>query len=309
MHISVLDPIGRAIERTSQILFKPFDIGKWFTMGFCAFLAYLGEGGGGSPGNFFTGRGGPGGRGGPARIGPWIQANLSLIIACAILGLALIIGLGALFTWIRSRGKFMFLDGIVRNHGAVVEPWRTFRPLGNSLFGFSFLLGLLGMFAVLIVVAIGAGLAWPDIRAGRFGTDAWIAVTVGGLLFLVTIFILMVINFLLEDFVIPAMYLRDQRVLEAWATVRHEILPGNLWPIVLFLPDEDRPGDRDCDDRRTGDLRHLLSGRAAISGERDPAAADRLRPLLHALLRRAVRSAVAVFRTRWLAAALCHLRL
>ena len=30
--ISVLEPIGAAIEKTKQILFQPFDIGKWFTL-------------------------------------------------------------------------------------------------------------------------------------------------------------------------------------------------------------------------------------------------------------------------------------
>ena len=46
MNISVVDPIGQSLKRTSEILFKPFDLRKWFVLGFCAFLAYLGEGGG-----------------------------------------------------------------------------------------------------------------------------------------------------------------------------------------------------------------------------------------------------------------------
>jgi hypothetical protein len=45
--ISVTDPISPALERVKQILFRPFDLGKWFTIGFCAWLAMLGEGGGG----------------------------------------------------------------------------------------------------------------------------------------------------------------------------------------------------------------------------------------------------------------------
>ena len=34
------------MERVKQMLFRPFDLGKWFVIGFCAWLAYLGEGGG-----------------------------------------------------------------------------------------------------------------------------------------------------------------------------------------------------------------------------------------------------------------------
>ena len=42
--ISVIEPIGAAFEKTKEILFKPFDIGKWFVIGFCAWLATLGNG-------------------------------------------------------------------------------------------------------------------------------------------------------------------------------------------------------------------------------------------------------------------------
>ena len=38
MRISVIDPISPAIERTKLVLFQPFDLGKWFKLGFCAFL-------------------------------------------------------------------------------------------------------------------------------------------------------------------------------------------------------------------------------------------------------------------------------
>jgi hypothetical protein len=45
--ISVTEPVSPALERVKAMLFKPFDLGKWFTIGFCAWLALLGEGGSG----------------------------------------------------------------------------------------------------------------------------------------------------------------------------------------------------------------------------------------------------------------------
>ena len=42
---SVTEPISQAYERTAAMLFKPFEIRKWFVLGFAAFLAQLGEGG------------------------------------------------------------------------------------------------------------------------------------------------------------------------------------------------------------------------------------------------------------------------
>ena len=39
--VSVIDPISQAIDWVKIMLFKPFDLGKWFVIGFCAWLAYL----------------------------------------------------------------------------------------------------------------------------------------------------------------------------------------------------------------------------------------------------------------------------
>jgi hypothetical protein len=64
---SVTEPISQAYERTVQMLFKPFDIKKWFVLGFAAFLSQLGEGGGGGGNNInipTPGGGGGGGGGG-----------------------------------------------------------------------------------------------------------------------------------------------------------------------------------------------------------------------------------------------------
>ena len=59
MDISVSAPIGNAVNRTVLILFKPFNLGKWFVLGFCAWLAYFGERG--SVLSFNFGGGGTGG--------------------------------------------------------------------------------------------------------------------------------------------------------------------------------------------------------------------------------------------------------
>ena len=48
--ISVTAPVGQALDRVKRMLFQPFDLGKWFVIGFCAWLAGLGESGGGGGG-------------------------------------------------------------------------------------------------------------------------------------------------------------------------------------------------------------------------------------------------------------------
>ena len=39
--VSVIDPITPAIERAKIMLFRPFELKRWFVIGFCAWLAYL----------------------------------------------------------------------------------------------------------------------------------------------------------------------------------------------------------------------------------------------------------------------------
>ena len=41
MKIRYIEPLSRAIERSTQICFRPFDIGKWFVLGFACWLARL----------------------------------------------------------------------------------------------------------------------------------------------------------------------------------------------------------------------------------------------------------------------------
>lgn len=235
MTISVTEPISKALQRTGKVLFKPFDIGKWFLLGFCAFLARCGEQGGGF--NFPNPGGGGGGRGGgpsTQQVQQWFTANLPWIIGIAAAILIVIVIISLLVLWLRSRGTFMFTDGIVRNRGAVSEPWRAFRHHGNSLFGFSILLTLTALLVYAAILGIGALIAWSDIKAQQWGAGAVSAIIICLLLFFMTGVFFAIVTFLLNDFVVPTMYLRGVNVMDGWSIVRQELLPGNVGVIVLF---------------------------------------------------------------------------
>jgi len=236
MAISVTEPIGWALTRTGRMLFKPFDGRKWFVLGFCAWLANLGEGGGA---NFNPGGGGPGRRsgGGPGPFDPvmdWGREHVGLVILVAVVALVAFLAIGLVLTWLSSRGKFMFLDGVVRNRGAVVEPWHRFRTPGNSLFGFRVAFGLAVLAVVLLIAGAGLAIAWPDIQAERFGVMAVAAIVVTSLLLIPAMLVLVLIGALLKDFVVPVMYLRGVRALAAWGILWREVLPGHVGKIVLF---------------------------------------------------------------------------
>jgi len=123
---------------------------------------------------------------------------------------------------------------MVKNRGAVKEPWRTYRTRGNSLFCFTLAFTVVVLIAVVSILVLCLAIAWPDFQNQQFTGAGVIAILLGTLLVLVTVFAAAIISLLLNDFVVPAMYLRNERVMTAWGTVRREVLSGHAGTIVLF---------------------------------------------------------------------------
>jgi hypothetical protein len=144
--------------------------------------------------------------------------------------------LGLLFTWLSSRGKFMFIDGIVRNRGAVVGPWSDYRREGNSLFWFR----LVFAFCCLLIFGLIAGgcslIAMPSIQAKEFGASAARALTIGIPLMILFSIAAWLVSLCLTNFVVPIMYLRKVRVMAAWSEFRHQILAGRFGTFALYVP-------------------------------------------------------------------------
>src|SRR5690242_1775744 len=103
-HISVTDPIGLAMERVRQVLFSPFDLGKWFAIGFCAWLSLLGERGFG--GNFNSRSSNHSGdtRQELEHARTFVAENLYWIVPLAIVLVVVGLALWVLFMWLSSRG-------------------------------------------------------------------------------------------------------------------------------------------------------------------------------------------------------------
>ncbi|MGH8092064.1 MAG: DUF7544 domain-containing protein [Chthoniobacterales bacterium] len=155
LRIEIFAPFGEAFELTKKILFQPFDLAKWFVIGFAAWLATFFSGGGF---NYNRGWGnhdwnwhwksdyvGP--RFNLQHAAPWV---VPVIVAGALFFLAFL----ALLLWLNSRGRFMFTDCIVRNRGAIAEPWREYRVEGNRYFIFQIVISLCSMliFGGLVVI-------------------------------------------------------------------------------------------------------------------------------------------------------------
>jgi hypothetical protein len=213
-YISVVDPIGPAIEHTKNVLFRPFDIGRWFVIGLGAWLAQLGSGGG--PNFNLPGNGGGGGGGsGLKEALDEIYINLYWIVPLAIVIFILIIVIWLLIFWLSSRGKFMLLHCVATNRAEVKYPWRQYRTQANSLFKFNICIALLTIPAFLIPIAIGILLIIPSAEA----ENVFLAVIIGIILVFTLIafgIIFGLIMFFTYTIVVPIMYLRGCRVRQAW---------------------------------------------------------------------------------------------
>ena len=225
------------------VLFKPFDFGKWFVLGFTAWLAGLLDSGGSG------GSGGSGDSSGGADpaveeffrdAAQWVEENLATVIGIGIAVFFLLIVIWLLLLWISSRGKFMFLDNVIHNRAMVKAPWRDFRAQGNSLFCWKIGFTIIAILAIFVIAS--AGIATTISMVKSESESAWLAAIPFALVFLAAVLALAYITILLEDFVIPLMYRDSLSTTEAWRrllTIHREgtgrFILYVLWKLVLGI--------------------------------------------------------------------------
>ena len=239
-----------AWERTVVILFAPFNLEKWFTIGFSAFLAGLLAGGNGfnfsynGPGNqsnysqTWTSKYGSGSfnyHNNLPQVFSGFQTGTTIALACVILVLA--IGFIVLIYWLGARGQFLFLDNIVRNRGAIAWPWKMYRGSGNRVFVF-YLLFVLFCFVLIIPFAVvGIVLALPMIQHHRWPEGAeWISFAVLSLVYLACFIPISIFIFIFREMGVPLIFRHDlsirAAVAETWKLMG--LWPGSLAVFILL---------------------------------------------------------------------------
>jgi hypothetical protein len=226
--IEIFKPFGEAFELMKRILFQPFDLKKWLVIGFAAWLASLGAGGGGSY-NYQSKRGDE-----VQKVNDAIsQIPHPILVAGIALLIVLVLALIVLFAWLRARGGFMFIDCIVKNRSAIAEPWRDFRKEGNSYFLFWLLVGLsLLIFAGLLSLP----LVVPAIKDESFlrSHSVYLISAIAGW---ILVMVLLVLAWaLVTSFMVPIMYRQRCRAAEAFAAATRLITahPGEMLLYCLF---------------------------------------------------------------------------
>ena len=142
--------------------------------------------------------------------------------------------MGLLFLWLNCRGKFMFLHCVALNRAEVTEPWNKYGPEANSLFWFRLGLGFLGMVLTLPLLGIIAVMILRMIYQGEPDVAGIMtAIGLGLALFLVGI-VFVIIRKLMVDFVVPIMFLRQEKCWAAWKEF-YRLFSARFWQFVLYL--------------------------------------------------------------------------
>lgn len=220
-------------RRMRVILFAPFDLARWFSIGFCAWLAAIG-GGGGCHGNFDVDQFRTQVQEGEKPVAAlWAQVQAFLeqhpalsagLVAAVAGGIVLALLLGVVFCWLRSYGSFMLLHRLHHPAASIREAWQVAGRTATSLFWWRCALGFCGV-AALAAIAAGAvltlgvavlrGGSWQTIAAAI--TPHWVALWAGLLTTLLVVWTLLLS--LTYHFVEPVMYLRGVGAWQAWRVV------------------------------------------------------------------------------------------
>lgn len=237
--------VGHAWDRMVSVLFRPFDLARWFSIGFCAWIATLANGGIDIPSKGLDLK--------SFQANPTLdnlreallqsyrgslnelsQTGISLVAVLALFG-ALMFLWGLIACWLRSRGAFMLIHRWHHPNATVKESWAVGSGLGQSLFAFRVAFGML-MFVFTALVCAGAAftVVLPLIHGSRF-TENLQLISLGWLTAILTLLaVWTTVAMLLNQFVVPIMYWRRVRVLTAWRPV---LALCNERPaaIVIFL--------------------------------------------------------------------------
>ena len=225
MNISYIDPLLAAIRRMSAALFKPFDIGKWFTVGFSAFLAGLLDGGGG---NFNWGM-----KDNkfdisyieelPYTIREWVIDHQGWAIVILI-GIFLLIALLVIFNWLSSRGKFIFLENVIHNNRFIRKPWAEYGPQADSLFVWRLIYGVVSFVVIFGIIAYGI-YYFPELKL--------LSLIGIGILLLFLFIICGYVSLFLNDFIVPIMYKNRITANQAWI-IFLKLLNERPAPFILY---------------------------------------------------------------------------
>lgn len=254
----VTETIGPAWETMKRILFRPFNLGTWFSFGFVFALQSCAEGGGGNSFRIpnLGGSGGSGHDGSGTGYGSGAGsstdnaiANLlptdllsradfgniggPEIAAIAIIACVIAVPLFLLLFWLGSRGQMMAIRAVATGTADVGEAWRATQTSGGRMLKFHLAVAGIALLVFLPLLGAGAALALPVIR-GKERFDALLPlIVVLALVALVAVIPLAIVKSLGRNFVAPIMLKHEIGAREAWKRF-WSLGRGHVGSLVVF---------------------------------------------------------------------------
>jgi hypothetical protein len=245
----VTESMGPAWETMKRILFRPFNVGTWFSFGFVFFLQSCIEGGGSNglniPRGSGGGSGGSGGFGKPSggddtgndlsRIAHDLASSLHLPFGHSLAGggaggldpgmIVIILAIACLIAipmviltqWLGTRGQMMAIRSVAVGQANISEQWNATRDAGGKLFKFHLVMTAIGLVMLLPLCAVGALVALPVLRGGE-KIESIVPMLLGlGFVALLLAFPLLLVNAMARNFVAPIMLKHGLGARDGWA--------------------------------------------------------------------------------------------
>lgn len=228
----VTESMGPAWETMKRMLFRPFNIGTWFSFGFIFFLQSCMEGGGGGNNLRLPNMGGNGGNGGGGSSGdtgnnlagifhdllrptpeiPEIGVLVLILAAVIVVAIPLVI----LMLWLGTRGQMMAIRAVATGQPGIGDHWNATRDAGGKLLKFHLAMTGIGTVIFLPIVGGGVLLAMPMIRDGA-AIESILPALIGlGMVALLFMIPLLLVSAMARNFVAPIMLKHGIGAREGW---------------------------------------------------------------------------------------------
>lgn len=222
----VSEAVNPAIETTKRLLFRPAQIGVWFSFGFIFFLQSCSEGGGfnyrvpdfsglfdkdgsDTTSSFLHALGGAS--------SPWPHLDQTTIIAIAVAAFIVAIPLIILAAWFGARGQMMAIFAVSTGDAQIGKAWRETQAAGSSYFRFELVIMGLGLLALLPIAAFGVMIYMSASDSGfSHWTDLWPKLAILAVVAAALFTPMIVVRSLARNFVAPIMLRQSIGAREAW---------------------------------------------------------------------------------------------
>lgn len=242
----VTETIGPAWETMKRVLFRPFNLGTWFSFGLVFAFQSCAEGGGGGGNNLrIPDLGSGSGHGGsgsgddtanaitsalPHGLGGIGAAELAVLAAIAVV---VAIPLVVLMWWLGSRGQMMAIRAVATGRPDFGEAWHATHGAGGRMFKFHLAVSGIALLVFVPLLGIGAAVTLPVIRDERHIETILPWLIALGLVAIVAMIPLAIVSSLGRSFVAPIMWKHEIGAREAWRRF-WSIGKNHVGPIVVF---------------------------------------------------------------------------